>query len=101
MRAQGVYSASKLAAFAQVQRLPNAGAVLPCIIAARGGGLFHTLQARSRASASRHSRPRRAPGSHGPRRGRGELLVRVSSAAPRHFQRREPGAAYRSQNGWT
>ena len=43
MRAQGVYSASKLAAFAQVQRLPNRwAAVLPCIIAGPGrGGLFH------------------------------------------------------------
>ena len=42
MRAQGVYSASKLAAFAQVQRLPNrTSAVLPCIIAGPGrGGLF-------------------------------------------------------------
>jgi nucleoside-diphosphate-sugar epimerase len=43
MRAQGVYSASKLAAFAHVQRLPNRwAAVLPCIIAGPGrGGLFH------------------------------------------------------------
>lgn len=42
MRAQGVYSASKLAAFAQVQRLPNRwAAVLPCIVAGPGrGGLF-------------------------------------------------------------
>jgi len=45
MRAQGVYSASKLAAFAQVQRLPNRwAAVLPCIIAGPGrGGLFRTF----------------------------------------------------------
>ena len=42
MRAQGVYSASKLAAFAHVKRLPNrTAAVLPCIIAGPGrGGLF-------------------------------------------------------------
>lgn len=42
MRAQGVYSASKLAAFEHVKRLPNrAAAVLPCIIAGPGrGGLF-------------------------------------------------------------
>ena len=42
MRAQGVYSASKLAAFAHVQRLPNRwAAVLPCIVAGPGrGGLF-------------------------------------------------------------
>lgn len=42
MRAQGVYSASKLAAFEQVRRLPNRwAAVLPCIIAGPGrGGLF-------------------------------------------------------------
>jgi nucleoside-diphosphate-sugar epimerase len=42
MRAQGVYSASKLAAFEHVRRLPNRwAAVLPCIIAGPGrGGLF-------------------------------------------------------------
>jgi nucleoside-diphosphate-sugar epimerase len=42
MRAQGVYSASKLAAFEHVRRLPNrTAAVLPCIIAGPGrGGLF-------------------------------------------------------------
>jgi len=42
MRAQGVYSASKLAAFEHVKRLPNrTAAVLPCIIAGPGrGGLF-------------------------------------------------------------
>ncbi len=42
MRAQGVYSASKLAAFEHVKRLPNRwAAVLPCIIAGPGrGGLF-------------------------------------------------------------
>jgi len=42
LRAQGVYSASKLAAFAHVKRLPNrTAAVLPCIIAGPGrGGLF-------------------------------------------------------------
>jgi len=42
MRAQGVYSASKLAAFEQVKRLPNrTAAVLPCIVAGPGrGGLF-------------------------------------------------------------
>jgi nucleoside-diphosphate-sugar epimerase len=42
MRAQGVYSASKLAAFEEVKRLPNRwAAVLPCIIAGPGrGGLF-------------------------------------------------------------
>jgi nucleoside-diphosphate-sugar epimerase len=43
MRAQGVYSASKLAAFEHVKRLPNRwAAVLPCIVAGPGrGGLFH------------------------------------------------------------
>jgi uncharacterized protein len=42
MRAQGVYSASKLAAFEHVKRMPNrTAAVLPCIIAGPGrGGLF-------------------------------------------------------------
>jgi nucleoside-diphosphate-sugar epimerase len=42
MRAQGVYSASKLAAFEHVKRLPNRwAALLPCIIAGPGrGGLF-------------------------------------------------------------
>jgi nucleoside-diphosphate-sugar epimerase len=42
MRAQGVYSASKLSAFEHVRRLPNRwAAVLPCIIAGPGrGGLF-------------------------------------------------------------
>jgi len=42
MRAQGVYSASKLAAFEHVKRLPNRwAAMLPCIIAGPGrGGLF-------------------------------------------------------------
>jgi nucleoside-diphosphate-sugar epimerase len=42
MRAQGLYSASKLAAFEHVKRLPNRwAAVLPCIIAGPGrGGLF-------------------------------------------------------------
>jgi nucleoside-diphosphate-sugar epimerase len=42
MRAQGVYSASKLAAFEHVKRLPNRwAAVLPCIVAGPGrGGLF-------------------------------------------------------------
>ena len=42
MRAQGVYSASKLAAFGHVKRMPNRwAAVLPCIIAGPGrGGLF-------------------------------------------------------------
>jgi nucleoside-diphosphate-sugar epimerase len=42
MRAQGVYSASKLAAFEYVRRLSNrSAAVLPCIIAGPGrGGLF-------------------------------------------------------------
>lgn len=42
MRAQGVYSASKIAAFKHVRRLPNlTSAVLPCIIAGPGrGGLF-------------------------------------------------------------
>jgi len=42
MRAQGVYSASKVAAFKHVRRLPNrTSAVLPCIIAGPGrGGLF-------------------------------------------------------------
>jgi len=42
MRAQGVYSASKLAAFEHVKRLANRwAAVLPCIIAGPGrGGLF-------------------------------------------------------------
>lgn len=42
MRAQGVYSASKLAAFERVKRLPNRwAAVLPCIVAGPGrGGLF-------------------------------------------------------------
>lgn len=42
MRAQGVYSSSKLAAFEHVKRLSNrTAAVLPCIIAGPGrGGLF-------------------------------------------------------------
>jgi nucleoside-diphosphate-sugar epimerase len=42
MRPQGVYSASKLAAYEHVRRLPNpTAAVLPCIIAGPGrGGLF-------------------------------------------------------------
>jgi nucleoside-diphosphate-sugar epimerase len=42
MRAQGVYSASKLAAYKYVRQLPNpTAAVLPCIIAGPGrGGLF-------------------------------------------------------------
>jgi nucleoside-diphosphate-sugar epimerase len=42
MRAQGVYSASKLAAFESVRHLPNPiAAVLPCIVAGPGrGGLF-------------------------------------------------------------
>jgi nucleoside-diphosphate-sugar epimerase len=42
MRAQGVYSASKISAWEQVQRLPNpVAAVLPCIVAGPGrGGLF-------------------------------------------------------------
>jgi len=48
MRAQGVYSASKLAAFEHVKRLPNRwAAVLPCIIAGAGrGGLFRPFGAR-------------------------------------------------------
>jgi nucleoside-diphosphate-sugar epimerase len=51
MRAQGVYSASKLAAFEHVKALPNRwAAVLPCIIAGPGrGGLFSPF-ARSIAS---------------------------------------------------
>jgi nucleoside-diphosphate-sugar epimerase len=42
MRAQGMYSASKLAAFGRVKRMPNRwAAVLPCIVAGPGrGGLF-------------------------------------------------------------